>query len=86
MTTVHVIPQAPIVPCHRPRHYIAREFAPSSSAVRLAAVVGYLASRTASLPQIGEDVGNWTEPLGVPAVASETLRVVPACVHLRRAA
>jgi hypothetical protein len=55
-----------------------------SGAVCLAAVVGYLASRTVGLPQIGDDVGNWTEPLGIPAVASEALMVVLAWVHLRR--
>ena len=55
-----------------------------SGAVCLAAVVGYLASRTVGLPQIGDDVGNWTEPLGIPAVASEVLMVVLACAHLVR--
>jgi hypothetical protein len=56
-----------------------------SGAVCLAAVVGYLASRTIGLPQIGDDVGNWTEPLGIPAVASEALMVVLAWTHLRGA-
>jgi hypothetical protein len=55
-----------------------------SGAVCLAAVVAFLASRTVGLPQIGDDVGNWTEPLGIPAVASEALMVVLACAHLRR--
>jgi hypothetical protein len=56
-----------------------------SGAVCLAAVVAFLASRTIGLPQIGDDVGNWTEePLGIPAVASEVLMVVLAWVHLRR--
>lgn len=56
-----------------------------SGAVCLAAVVGYLASRTVGLPQIQDDVGNWTEPLGIPAVASEALMVVLAWTHLRAA-
>ena len=55
-----------------------------SGAVCLAAVVAYLASRTVGLPQIEDDVGNWTEPLGLPAVASEALMAVLAYVHLRR--
>jgi hypothetical protein len=55
-----------------------------SAAVCLAAVVAFLASRTVGLPQIGDDVGNWTEPLGIPAVASEVLMVVLAWSHLRR--
>jgi hypothetical protein len=48
-----------------------------------AAVVAFLASRTVGLPQIGDDVGNWTEPLGIPAVASEALMAVLAYLHLR---
>jgi hypothetical protein len=55
-----------------------------SGAVCLAAVVAFLASRTVGLPQIGDDVGNWTEPLGIPAVASEALMAVLAVVHVRR--
>jgi hypothetical protein len=55
-----------------------------SGAVCLAAVVAFLASRTVGLPQIGDDVGNWTEPLGIPAVASEFLMFVLAWAHVRR--
>jgi hypothetical protein len=55
-----------------------------SGAVCLAAVVAFLASRTIGLPQIGDDVGDWTEPLSIPAVASEVLMVVLACAHVRR--
>jgi hypothetical protein len=54
-----------------------------SAAVCFAAVVAFLASRTVGLPQIGDDVGNWTEPLGLPAVASEALMVVLAWLHIR---
>jgi hypothetical protein len=54
-----------------------------SGAVCFAAVVAFLASRTVGLPQIGDDVGNWTEPLGFPAVASEVLMAVLAYAHLR---
>jgi hypothetical protein len=57
-----------------------------SGAVCLAAVVGFLASRTIGLPQIGDDVGNWTDPLGFPAVASEVLMVALAWFQLRRPA
>jgi hypothetical protein len=56
-----------------------------SAAVCFAAVVGFMASRTIGLPQIGDDVGNWTDPLGIPAVASEVLMVALACLHLRNA-
>jgi len=54
-----------------------------SAAVCFAAVVAFLASRTIGLPQIRDDVGNWTDPLGIPAVASEVLMVVLAWLHLR---
>jgi hypothetical protein len=54
-----------------------------SGVVCFAAVVAFLASRTVGLPQIGDDVGNWTEPLGFPAVASEALMAALAYVHLR---
>src|SRR4051794_22108282 len=49
----------------------------------LGAAVAFLASRTVGLPEIGDDVGNWTEPLGFPAVASEVLMALLASVHLR---
>jgi hypothetical protein len=55
-----------------------------SGAVCLAAVVAFLASRTIGLPEIRDDVGDWTEPLGIPAMASEVLMVVLACAHVRR--
>ncbi|MBO0844933.1 MAG: hypothetical protein J2P22_05900 [Nocardioides sp.] len=55
-----------------------------SGAVCFGAVVAFLASRTVGLPQIGDDVGNWSEPLWVPAVASEVLMVALAVAHLRR--
>ena len=54
-----------------------------SGAVCFAAVVAFLASRTVGLPQIGDDVGNWTDPLGIPAVASEVLMVALAWLHVR---
>jgi hypothetical protein len=40
------------------------------------AIAGYVASRSVGLPQIGDDVGNWGEPLGVVAIAAEALMVV----------
>jgi hypothetical protein len=55
-----------------------------SGLVCLAAVVAFLASRTIGLPEIEDDIGNWTEPLGIPAVASEVLMAVLAYVHVRR--
>ena len=43
----------------------------ATGAVTGAALVAYLLSRTVGLPQIGDDVGNWTEPLGVVSVTIE---------------
>lgn len=50
------------------------------------AVIAFLASRAAGLPQIGDDVGAWSEPFGFPAVAGETLTALLAAVALRHAA
>jgi len=52
-------------------------------AVSLLALAAFLISRTVGLPQIGDDVGNWTEPLEYPALAAETLSAVVATVVLR---
>lgn len=44
-----------------------------SGTVALLALAGFLTSRTVGLPQLGDDVGNWSEPLGFPAVLAELL-------------
>jgi hypothetical protein len=49
------------------------------------ALGAYLLSRSVALPQIGDDVGNWLEPLGVAAVVCEGLTVTLAGAALRRA-
>lgn len=54
-----------------------------SATVCLAAVLGFVASRTVGLPQLGDEVGNWTEPLALPAILAELLVVAVAAVHLR---
>lgn len=54
-----------------------------SAAVCLSAVVAFLASRTIGLPQIRDDIGNWSEPLGFPAVLSEAVVVLLAGLRLR---
>jgi hypothetical protein len=50
--------------------------------VTLLAVVAYVLARTIGLPQIGDDIGNWSDPLGTAAVASESLTFVTAGVVL----
>jgi|EndMetStandDraft_5_1072996.scaffolds.fasta_scaffold788493_1 hypothetical protein len=45
-------------------------------------VTAYVLSRTAGLPRLGDDVGNWTEPLSFPALAAEVAVVVIAIARL----
>jgi len=55
-----------------------------SGLVTLLAVIGFVVSRTVGLPQISDDIGNWTDPLGYPAVASEVLATLVAALVLSR--
>jgi hypothetical protein len=48
------------------------------------ALAAYAVSRSVGLPQIGDDVGNWTEPLGVVSVVFETLLLLLVLVRHRR--
>jgi hypothetical protein len=51
--------------------------------VMAAAVAAFLISRTVGLPQMPDDVGNWTgEAMGIPAVTSETLASLLALMTL----
>jgi hypothetical protein len=45
------------------------------------AILGYALTRSVALPQIGDDVGNWTEPLGVVALSAEALLALLALWH-----
>jgi hypothetical protein len=54
----------------------------ASGAMTLLALVAFFASRTVGLPQIGDDIGNWSEPLGYPAVAVEALVTAAAAIVL----
>ena len=42
------------------------------------AVLGYAATRIVAFPMLGDDVGNWLEPLGVLSVAAELVAVAAA--------
>lgn len=46
------------------------------------AVVVYLVSRVVALPGLGDDVGNWFDPLGVVAILAETAMVLVAAASL----
>jgi len=50
----------------------------ATAAVAVLALAAYVLSRTVGLPQIGDDIGNWGEPLGVVAIVFEALMVVAA--------
>ena len=56
-----------------------------SGAVAVAALVAFVVSRTVGLPQIGDDIGNWTEALGYPALAAEGVVAVVSAMTLVRA-
>jgi hypothetical protein len=45
-------------------------------------IAAYVLSRTAGLPRLGDDIGNWTEPLSFPALAAEVTVVVIAVARL----
>lgn len=51
-------------------------------AICLAAIVAFMLSRTVGLPQMGDDIGNWTEPWSFPALAAEALMALLAAEHL----
>ena len=48
------------------------------------AVAAYLLSRSVGLPGMSDDIGHWTEPLGLLSICSETVVVLAAVVSLRR--
>jgi len=55
-----------------------------------AAIGMYALTRIVALPQLADDVGNWTEPLGVVSVATELVALIASAaalaVHRRNAA
>lgn len=46
------------------------------------AVIGYVATRLIAFPQLADDVGNWSEPLGVVAIAAESVAFLAAIIGL----
>jgi hypothetical protein len=45
------------------------------------ALLGYVLSRTVGLPQIGDDVGNWGDPLGIVAISFEVPMLAAALLQ-----
>ena len=65
----------------------ARPFAalyPVAAMLCTAAVLAYAATRLIAFPELADDVGNWTEPLGVVAVVAELGVVLLATARVRR--
>lgn len=48
------------------------------------AVSGFIATRLVAFPMLADDVGNWTEPLGLVSIASESVVVAAAFATLLR--
>jgi hypothetical protein len=42
------------------------------------AVLGYAATRTFAFPHLSDDVGNWSEPLGVVSIVAESIAAAVA--------
>jgi hypothetical protein len=55
----------------------------SAAITCLLAIAGYAATRLVAFPLLADDVGNWTEPLGLVSVAAETVVVVGCLLVLR---
>ena len=53
----------------------------ATGGVAALALLGYVLSRSVGLPQIGDDVGAWADPLGITAVSCEVLMIVAAAAH-----
>lgn len=47
-----------------------------AAGVNALALSAYVLSRSVGLPQLGDQVGNWAEPLGLVAIAAEALLVI----------
>jgi len=50
----------------------------SAGAVTLLAVVAYVFARTVGLPQISDDIGDWSDPFGTVSIVSESLTFLTA--------
>jgi MFS family permease len=53
--------------------------------VAVGPIVGYIASRSIGLPHYTDDIGNWTEPLGLAALSAEGLLLITTLVALAAA-
>jgi hypothetical protein len=56
----------------------------STAVVSALALAAYVLSRTVGLPQIEDDIGNWSDALGTLAIVGEAVMLLAAIPHLRR--
>jgi hypothetical protein len=66
---------------HRPGPF----WTSAAAIVALAPMIGYVLSRTTGLPGADDDIGNWTEPLGLASLWVEGAVVLTAASVLARA-
>jgi hypothetical protein len=55
-----------------------------ASALCAAAIAAYVATRTVAFPQLADDVGAWTEPLGLVSISAEAGVVALSLLAVRR--
>jgi hypothetical protein len=53
----------------------------ATGVVAALALIGYVLSRVVGLPQIGDDVGNWGDPLAIVAISFESLMLAAALLQ-----
>ena len=58
----------------------------AAAAIATSAIAGYVISRTTGLPNATDDIGNWTEPLGLASLFVEGSLVVLSAAVLRERA
>jgi xanthine/uracil/vitamin C permease (AzgA family) len=62
----------------------ARVWYAVAAALCTAAVAAYVATRVVAFPQLADDVGAWTEPLGLVSISAETAVVALSILALRQ--
>jgi hypothetical protein len=50
----------------------------------VAAVAAYVATRLIAFPELADDVGAWTEPLGLVSISAESLAALVGVAALRQ--
>lgn len=56
----------------------------ATGVVMMLALLAFVVSRTVGLPDLAGDIGNWSEPLGFPALVAEALSLLVVAFALRQ--